>query len=193
MGTSSPRKAAARESLLSRFKRLAERLETETVALALAYRDPRTPWYAKLWTAFIVAHTLSPIDLIPDFIPVIGYLDDLIITPFGIWLALKMIPPEVMAEARERAAHVGGPGRRLGRWGAVVVVVVWLVAATAIGLWLWTPGACSGVHGSKLPDSRACSGVHGSKLPDSRACSGVHGSKLPDSRACSGGRRQRVA
>jgi len=81
---------------LEKLRGRARQLKRETWALWLAYRDPRLPWYARLWTAFVVIHTFSPLDLIPDFIPVLGYLDDLIITPLGIALALKMIPPDVM-------------------------------------------------------------------------------------------------
>ena len=137
MGASSTGQDGQGGSVLERLKRLAHRLEVEVRALGLAYQDPRTPWYARAWTAFVVAHTLSPIDLIPDFIPVLGYLDDLVITPFGIWLALKMIPAQVMAEARERAAQASGHGRGLGRWGAAAVIVVWLLLAAAIGLLIW--------------------------------------------------------
>jgi uncharacterized membrane protein YkvA (DUF1232 family) len=77
-------------------------LKNEAFAVYLAAKDPRTPWYAKALIFFVVAHTFSPIDLIPDFIPVLGYLDDLIITPGGLWLAIRMIPPEVLAEARKK-------------------------------------------------------------------------------------------
>ncbi len=89
--------------MLDGLKQRARRLKTEVYALYLAYKDPRVPWYARLFAAGVVAYAVSPIDLIPDFIPVIGYLDDLILVPLGIVLALKMIPPEVMAECRERA------------------------------------------------------------------------------------------
>ena len=87
----------------ARLKKWARALKTETYALYLASRDPRTPWYAKVLAGLVAAHTFSPIDLIPDFIPILGYLDDLIITPGGIWLVLKLIPPQVMAEKREQA------------------------------------------------------------------------------------------
>lgn len=78
-------------------------LTREAYAIYLAARDPRTPWYAKALIFFVIAHTLSPIDLIPDFVPILGYLDDLIITPVGIWLALRLIPSEVMVESRVTA------------------------------------------------------------------------------------------
>ncbi|MBI4731351.1 MAG: DUF1232 domain-containing protein [Chloroflexi bacterium] len=124
---------AGKPSLFRRLKDAAHRLKVETYALYLAYRDPRTPWYAKAWALFVVAHTFSPIDLIPDFIPVLGYLDDLIITPLGIWLALKMIPAEVMAESRKNAAQVAGSENRLGRWGMLVIVIIWLAILAAAG------------------------------------------------------------
>ncbi|MEW6093125.1 MAG: DUF1232 domain-containing protein [Chloroflexota bacterium] len=82
----------------------------------------------------MVAHTFSPIDLIPDFIPILGYLDDLVITPFGIWLAVRLVPAEVMAEARNNAQQLPGPDSRLGRVGAMIVVVVWLLVAAGVGL-----------------------------------------------------------
>jgi uncharacterized membrane protein YkvA (DUF1232 family) len=96
----------------------------------LAAKDPRTPWYAKALIFFVVAHTFSPIDLIPDFIPVLGYLDDLIITPGGLWLAVRMIPPEVLAEARATAA-TQGVDKTVGRVGAVIIVLLWIVGILA--------------------------------------------------------------
>ena len=108
------------------WKERAELLENEVYALYLAYKDPRVPWYAKLLIAVIIGYVLSPIDLIPDFIPVIGYLDDLILVPAGIILALKMIPEEVMAECRKKAA-AGFLERRRKNWiAAAVIIVVWL-------------------------------------------------------------------
>src|SRR5919197_4806491 len=89
--------------LIERWKAWARRLKLEVHALYLAYRDPRVPWYARVFAACVVAYAFSPIDLIPDPIPVLGYLDDVIIVPLGIWLAVKMIPPDVLAECRARA------------------------------------------------------------------------------------------
>ena len=88
---------------------------------------PRTPWYAKAPIFFVVAHTFSPIDLIPDFIPILGYLDDLIFTPGGIWLALKLIPPEVMEEAWATAA-TQGIDRRAGIIGLLIILLIWILA-----------------------------------------------------------------
>jgi len=104
------------------------RLRAETFALYLAARDPRTPWYARLFVAFIVACALSPIDLIPDFVPVLGYLDDVILIPIGIALALRMVPPEVIAAARERARAELAGNRPRSRAAAVVIVTVWIGA-----------------------------------------------------------------
>ncbi len=89
--------------MITKLKNRARALKREAYALYIAARDPRVPWYARVFLALVVAHTFSPIDLIPDFIPVLGYLDDLIVTPLGIFLALKMIPPEVMVDARQKA------------------------------------------------------------------------------------------
>jgi uncharacterized membrane protein YkvA (DUF1232 family) len=113
--------------MLSRLKSQAERLQAEVYALYLAARDPRTPWYAKALVLLIVAYAVSPIDLIPDFVPVLGYLDDLLIIPAGIVLALALIPVEVMADARAKAASAQ-PGTRIGLVGAAVIVVLWILA-----------------------------------------------------------------
>ena len=112
--------------MLSRLEAQARLLQRETYALYLAARDPRTPWYAKGLVFLVVAYALSPIDLIPDFIPVLGYLDDLLIVPAGIALALTMIPPQVMAEARAKAAGV--PNTRAGLVGAAIIVALWILA-----------------------------------------------------------------
>lgn len=95
--------------------------------MLIAARDPRTPWPARAVAALVVAYALSPIDLIPDFIPVLGYLDDLVLVPLGIWLVLRMIPPEVMADARQAARAADRPGK--SRWGLVIVVALWVAAA----------------------------------------------------------------
>jgi len=107
-------------------KSRARALKNEVLAVYLAAKDPRTPWYAKALIFFVVAHTFSPIDLIPDFIPVLGYLDDLIITPGGLWLAVRLIPPEVLEEARGKVAG-SGLERGVGIIGAVIVVLTWIV------------------------------------------------------------------
>ena len=113
--------------MFARLKSQAERLQKETYALYLAARDPRTPWYAKALVFLVVAYALSPLDLIPDFIPVLGYLDDLLIVPAGIALALALIPAQVMADARAKAAGAT-PGTRVGLLGAVIIVILWILA-----------------------------------------------------------------
>lgn len=114
--------------MIERLKSRARALKDEALAVYLAGKDPRTPWYAKALIFFVVAHTFSPIDLIPDFIPVLGYLDDLVITPGGLWLAIRLIPPEALAEARETAASRGAAGSvSWGMVGAALVALLWLV------------------------------------------------------------------
>ena len=127
-----------RPSNAARLKERAHALKAETYTLYLAVRDPRTPWYAKVLAGAVVAHTFSPIDLIPDFIPVLGYLDDLLITSVGIWLALRMIPPHVMAMAASREkANAALLEAKPTNWGAaVVIVVIWLIITVLIVIFL---------------------------------------------------------
>lgn len=112
--------------MLDKLKARARVLKNEAIAVYLAAKDPRTPWYAKALVFFVVAHTFSPIDLIPDFIPVLGYLDDLIVTPLGLALAIRLIPAEVLEEARGRAA---GSSVEIGVKvvGVLVIVLTWTV------------------------------------------------------------------
>lgn len=112
-------------------------LEADTYALYLASRDPRVPWPAKAVAALTAAYALSPIDLIPDFIPVIGYLDDLVLVPLGIALAIRLVPPAILAEHRAEAAlrfAQGGPRSRLG---AIFVVLMWVLAVAWLARVLW--------------------------------------------------------
>jgi uncharacterized membrane protein YkvA (DUF1232 family) len=104
-------------------------------ALCLAARDPRVPWYAKGVALAVAAYALSPIDLIPDFIPIVGYLDDLLLVPAGIFLAVKLVPPDLLMQFRAAAASAEGE-RALGKWGAAAVVVLWIACAVAL-LVLW--------------------------------------------------------
>jgi uncharacterized membrane protein YkvA (DUF1232 family) len=120
---------------LERLKQRARELKREVVAVALAARDPRTPWYAKVLLIAIVAYAVSPIDLIPDFVPVIGLLDDVILLPLGIALALKMIPRAVMEECRLRAATAELERSRLGRFGAIGVGVIWVALLALVIVW----------------------------------------------------------
>jgi uncharacterized membrane protein YkvA (DUF1232 family) len=119
--------------LLERLRRWAGKLKVETYALYLAYRDPRVPRYARVFAALVVGYAFSPIDLIPDPIPVLGYLDDLILVPLGVALAVRMIPAEVLAEHRRKARELRG--KPVNGTAAVVVVAVWLaLAALAVYL-----------------------------------------------------------
>jgi uncharacterized membrane protein YkvA (DUF1232 family) len=122
-----------RPDFLSAWKEAARRLKREVRAIYLAYRDPRVPWYARLFAGLVVAYAFSPIDLIPDPIPVLGYLDDLVLVPLGIALALRMIPPEVMAECRERVKQEQDEGKPVNWATAAVIVAIWIgMAALAI-------------------------------------------------------------
>ncbi len=113
--------------MLDKLKSRARALKTETFAIYLAARDPRTPWYAKAIAIGTVAYAVSPIDLIPDFVPVLGYLDDLLIVPAGIMLALKLIPPSVMEEAREKARQDSSPGRGVKVIGMIIIALIWIL------------------------------------------------------------------
>ncbi len=115
--------------MLERWKYRARLLKLEVYTFYLAYKDPRVPWYARIFTVCVVAYAFSPIDLIPDPIPILGYIDDLILLPVGIDLALKMIPKEVIAEYREQAKVIMLKGNPVNRVAAVVVVGIWMVLA----------------------------------------------------------------
>ena len=119
------------------LKARADDLKADTYALYLAYSDPRVPWYAKLLVGVIVAYALSPIDLIPDFIPVIGFVDDLLIIPAGIALATRLIPREVLEEHRANARLRLAEGHPYSRLGAVLVVTLWVVLAYWFASLVW--------------------------------------------------------
>jgi uncharacterized membrane protein YkvA (DUF1232 family) len=120
---------------VERWKERARELKREIYALYLAYKDPRVPWYARLFVACVVGYAFSPIDLIPDPIPVLGYLDDLVLIPLGIALARKMIPPDVLAECREKAQTRLAEGKPTNWAAAGVIIAIWLLlAALAVAL-----------------------------------------------------------
>jgi len=121
---------------LDSLKSRAKNLKHDTYALYFAYRDPRTPWYARVFAGLVAAYLLSPIDLIPDFIPILGYLDDVIIAPAGIALALKMIPSEVMADSRQKAELELANGKPGNRVAAVVVVLIWIIVLFFLARWV---------------------------------------------------------
>ena len=121
--------------MLGKAKKWAQAIKADVVALYIAAKDPRTPLSAKLISVAVVAYALSPIDLIPDFIPIIGYLDDLIIVLLGILLAIRLIPARLMVEFRTLASdHERLPKNQTG---AIAVICIWLVAAIAIGWWAY--------------------------------------------------------
>jgi len=122
-------------SVLDSAKQWARNIKRDVVALWLAARDPRVPWYAKATAGAVAAYALSPIDLIPDFIPIIGYLDDLIIVPLGIMLAVKLVPADLMQEFRDEATRRAKP---VSKAGLAFMVAVWILAALVL-LWLFWP------------------------------------------------------
>jgi uncharacterized membrane protein YkvA (DUF1232 family) len=121
---------------LANWKEKAAQLKYEIAALYWAYRDPRTPWYAKAFMSLVIGYALSPIDLIPDFIPVLGYLDDLIIVPAGIYLAIKMIPEGVFTECRDKARKERMDSRT--KWVmAGIIILIWLLVIFWIVRFIW--------------------------------------------------------
>jgi len=118
-----------------RWKQWARTIRRDVHALYLASRDPRVPWYAKGLALAVAAYALSPIDLIPDFIPVIGYLDDLILVPLGILLVIRLIPPQVMAEHRDLAE--AAQDQPVSRAAAAVIIGVWIAAGVATAWFVW--------------------------------------------------------
>ena len=114
-------------SRLESWKQRARQLKQETYAIYLALRDPRVPWYGRLLAACVVGYAFSPIDLIPDFVPVLGYLDDLVIVPLGIALALKLIPSDVMAEGRAKAQAAMAEGKPTNWIAAGIIIAIWLL------------------------------------------------------------------
>ena len=124
-----------RVGLWATWKDRAQALKRETYAVYLACRDPRVPWYGRLLAACVVGYAFSPIDLVPDFVPVLGYLDDLILIPLGIALLLKIIPPEVMAECRVKAEAVIASGKPTNWIAAGIIVGIWVLLAVA-SMWI---------------------------------------------------------
>jgi len=122
----------AQQGFVDRWKDRARQLRIEVHALYLAYKDPRVPWYAKAVAALVVGYALSPIDLIPDFIPVLGYLDDLVLVPLGVALVLKLMPKPVLDECRETAKKLADQDAPKN-WGAAgIIIAVWLLCVAWI-------------------------------------------------------------
>ena len=127
------------ERTLDRFKAWTAALKREVIALWFAYRHPDTPWYAKVFAALIVAYAFSPIDLIPDFIPVIGLLDDALLIPLGVWIAIRLIPAHAYAQARGQARSwvEGSHERPRNRIMAAAIVTTWIAVVALCALWAW--------------------------------------------------------
>ncbi len=124
-------------SISDNLKAWAKRIKRDGVTLWFAGESPRTPWYAKALGVFVVAYALSPIDLIPDFIPVLGYVDDVLLLPGLIWLTIKLLPPEVLTECRAQAdewMHAKG-SKPSSKTGAVLIMLLWL--AIGVAAWFW--------------------------------------------------------
>ena len=121
--------------MVESLKQRARQLKADTFALYLAARDSRTPWYAKLLAGLVVAYALSPVDLIPDFVPVLGYLDDLILIPAGIALAVKLVPRSVLVECRARARETVQSGMPVSRVAGAIIIGIWVAMATLCVVW----------------------------------------------------------
>jgi len=121
---------------MHRLRQNARKLKAETYALYLAYRHPLTPWYAKAFTGLVIAYAFSPIDLIPDFIPILGYLDDLLLVPAGIALAIRMIPAKVMAACRAQAQKDLAGERPVNWLMGGLILAIWIGAVAAGIFWL---------------------------------------------------------
>ena len=126
------------------LKKWAKELKQQTLVVYFAARDPRTRWPVRLLALLVAAYALSPIDLIPDFIPVLGYLDDLVIVPMGLVLVLRLVPRQVMLAAREQAA--AAVERPVSRAMATAIVTIWVVALGGAGLWLWQSRGLAWLH-----------------------------------------------
>lgn len=123
-------------SIIASWKQRVKLLKNEVKSLYIAYNDPRVPWYAKAFMAGVIGYAISPIDLIPDFIPVLGYLDDLIIVPAGIYLAIKMIPKGIMNECREKAAS--NPFSDRAKWViAGIIISIWILIIFLVVKFIW--------------------------------------------------------
>lgn len=117
------------------LRKWAKGLKRQTLVVYYAARDPRTPWYVRALAFAVAAYALSPIDLIPDFIPLLGYLDDLVIVPLGLMLVLRLTPREVLAASRLKAEQAAG--RPASRGMAAAIIGIWILAAVVLGLWVW--------------------------------------------------------
>lgn len=122
-------------ALLSRLQQAARRIRHDAMTVWFAARDPRTPALVRLLALVVAAYALSPVDLIPDFIPVLGYLDDLVLLPLGILLIIRLTPAEVIAASRQKARDAAA--KPASNVAAAVIVIIWLLCAAGLGYWLW--------------------------------------------------------
>ena len=120
---------------MSRLRKWARGLKQQTLVVYFAARDPRTPWLARLLALGVAAYALSAIDLIPDFIPILGYLDDLVIVPLGLMLVLRLIPADVAASSRAKASDAMDKPTSLAM--AAIIVAIWIIALGVLGIWAW--------------------------------------------------------
>ena len=123
-------------NFIEKWKRRVKELKVEVYTIYLAYKDPRVPWYARIFTACVVGYAFSPIDLIPDPIPVLGYLDDLVLVPLGIMLAIKLIPPDVLVDCRVQAREVMKQGKPVNRSAAAIIIIIWIILALLVLVFL---------------------------------------------------------
>ena len=114
------------------WKERVRALKKETFTLYLAWRHPAVPWYAKVLAIVVVGYALSPIDLIPDFVPILGYLDDLVLIPLGVMLVIRLIPEEVLAECRRQSEGIVGQATRVAKVAAAVIVAIWILTAALV-------------------------------------------------------------
>jgi uncharacterized membrane protein YkvA (DUF1232 family) len=120
---------------MSRLRKWARELKQQTLVIYFVARDPHTPWFVRFLALGVAAYALSPIDLIPDFIPVLGYLDDLVVVPLGVLLVVRLTPSDVLASSRARASDMADKPTSPAM--AVVIVAIWVIAIGALGLWAW--------------------------------------------------------
>ena len=119
-------------NILETWKNWSKKLKLQTYTLYYAYKDPMTPWYAKMWGAVVVAYAFSPIDLIPDFVPILGYLDDLILIPLGIALAVKLIPKEILIKCRQQAQERIDSKRPVNWIAGGIIIAIWIMMFYAV-------------------------------------------------------------
>ncbi|MFX1251760.1 MAG: YkvA family protein [Promethearchaeota archaeon] len=122
--------------MLEEFKNKVKELKRETYALYLAYKDIRVSRWSRFFLAIVVGYAFCPIDLIPDFIPILGYLDDLILVPLGIYIALKLIPSDIMEECRKRAEEESERDIPIGKKAVIIIVLLWIIGVIIIIVWL---------------------------------------------------------